>query len=257
MPDRVIKRVNTVGLAQGQGRVLAFANRNKESFDWADEVPEDDSEFQGLLDSAAPFPDISAEIPGVELASEMPVTAVEDTPEPDKEDRADAARANADINPAAFQPQPATIAAEPNEIVINVELPEDIGGVYPAAAAANPFIQNDADADVLQIIPDAAAVPIAPEQAAPEPEPQPSSEIHSSDEDSDFDPEEGSSDEEDAPLPSARVRQQALETLRKAKEARASREEPDQTASREIKPRSNHEVRRPPHGSSDQRSADQ
>ena len=85
--------------------------------------------------------------------------------------------------------------------------------MYPAAAAANPFLQNDADADVLQIIPDAAAVPIAPEQAAPEPEPQPSSEIHSSDEDSNFDPEEVSSDEEDTPLPSARVRQQALETL--------------------------------------------
>ena len=124
---------------------------------------------------------------------------------------------------------------EPNEIVINVELPEDIGGVYPAAAAANPFIQNDADTDVLQIIPDAAAVPIAPEQAAPEPEPQPSSDIHSSNDDSNFDPKEGSSDEEDAPLPSARVRQQALETLRKANK----REQAEKSRIRQLPARSN------------------
>jgi hypothetical protein len=38
-----------------------------------DEVPEDDSEFQGLLEEeeTAPYPDISAEPPGVELESEV------------------------------------------------------------------------------------------------------------------------------------------------------------------------------------------
>ena len=76
MPDRVIKKANTVGLAQGQGCVLAFRNRNKEPFDWEDEIPEDDSEFQGLLESKAAFPDISAEIPGVSLESELPTTVV-------------------------------------------------------------------------------------------------------------------------------------------------------------------------------------
>ena len=65
MPDHVIKKVNTVGLAQGQGRVLAFKTRNKEPFDWEGEIPDDDSEFQGLLESKAAFPDISAETPGV------------------------------------------------------------------------------------------------------------------------------------------------------------------------------------------------
>ena len=149
MPDRVIKKVNTVGLAQGQGRELAFRNRNKEPFEWEDEVPEDDSEFQGLLESKATFPDISAEIPGVSLESELPTTAVEEPPEPDEEACAGAARANADINAAEFH-QPAAIEADPAEIVINVELPEDIAGVYPAATAATQLQQQPAAAAQLQ-----------------------------------------------------------------------------------------------------------
>ena len=88
-----------------------------------------------MLESEAAFPDISAEIPGVSLESELPITAVENPPEPDEEARAGAARENADINAAEFH-QPAAIEADPAEIVINVELPEDITGVYPAAAAA-------------------------------------------------------------------------------------------------------------------------
>jgi hypothetical protein len=68
MPDRVIKRVNTIGLREKQGRTFRFTDRSKEPYEWMDFVPEDDLEFQGLLeDDEAPFPDISAELPGVPL----------------------------------------------------------------------------------------------------------------------------------------------------------------------------------------------
>ena len=83
-------------------------------------------EFQGLLETKAPFPNISAKIPGVSLKSDLPVTAVEDEPEPNDETRAGVARANADIDVTEFH-QPTAIEANPTEIVINVELPEDTG----------------------------------------------------------------------------------------------------------------------------------
>ena len=70
MPDRVIKRVNTIGAREKQGRDFWFLNRRKEPFEWTDEVPEDDPEFQGLLEEPAAYPDLSAaprrqrELPG-------------------------------------------------------------------------------------------------------------------------------------------------------------------------------------------------
>jgi len=65
-------------------------------------VPEDDPEFQGLLEDEeeAAYPDISAEPPGVELESnEADFSAVTDDPEPDFEQLAAAALDNAGINP--------------------------------------------------------------------------------------------------------------------------------------------------------------
>ncbi len=71
MPDRIIKRVNTIGSRENQGRTFRFTDRSREPYDWTDSVPEDDPDFQGLLeDDAAPFPDISAELPGVPLEEE-------------------------------------------------------------------------------------------------------------------------------------------------------------------------------------------
>ena len=101
MPDRVIKRVNTIGVGEGQGRTFRFLNRRKEPFEWTDSVPEDDPEFQGLLENEdeAPFPDISAELPGVELESEeRDFTPVMDEPEEDFRDLAKAALHNAGID---------------------------------------------------------------------------------------------------------------------------------------------------------------
>ena len=41
MPDRVIKRVNTIGEREGQGRTFRFLNRRKEPYEWTDSVPDD------------------------------------------------------------------------------------------------------------------------------------------------------------------------------------------------------------------------
>jgi hypothetical protein len=48
MPDRVIKRVNAIGAREKQGRDFRFLNCRKEPFEWTDEVPGDDPEFQGF-----------------------------------------------------------------------------------------------------------------------------------------------------------------------------------------------------------------
>jgi hypothetical protein len=86
MPDRVIKRVNTIGEREGQGRTFRFLNRRKEPYEWTDSVPEVNPEFQVLLDNEeeAAYPEISAELPGVELEEEQrDFTPVTDEPEAD------------------------------------------------------------------------------------------------------------------------------------------------------------------------------
>jgi hypothetical protein len=85
MPDRVIKLVNAIGLCEKQGRTFWFLNRRQEPYEWTDTIPEDDPEFQGLLkeEEEAAYPDISAELPGVELESkEVNYTAVTMNPYP-------------------------------------------------------------------------------------------------------------------------------------------------------------------------------
>jgi hypothetical protein len=88
MPDSVIQQVNTIGLKEKQGRSFRFLNRQKEPYKWTNEVPEDDLEFQGLLkadaEEAAAYPDISAELPGVELTSkDDDYPAITEEPEAD------------------------------------------------------------------------------------------------------------------------------------------------------------------------------
>jgi hypothetical protein len=60
MPDQIIKRVNQIGLREKQGQTFWFLNRSKEPYKWIDTVPEDDPEFQGLLEEEAPLPNVSA-----------------------------------------------------------------------------------------------------------------------------------------------------------------------------------------------------
>ena len=74
-------------------------NRSKQPYAWTDVVPEDDPEFQGLLeDKEAIFPDINAEFSEVELEEDKDTSVVvTDEPEPDFETLAAAALTNADI----------------------------------------------------------------------------------------------------------------------------------------------------------------
>jgi hypothetical protein len=100
MPDRVIKRVNTIGAREKQGREFRFLNRQKEPYDWTDKVPKDDPVFQGLLEEPAQYLDIPAELAGVELKSKLEDDqVVMDEPESDFAALAAAALANMGIDP--------------------------------------------------------------------------------------------------------------------------------------------------------------
>ena len=87
MPNRVIERVNAIGEQDGQGPTFRFLNLRHESYKWTDKIPEDDPEFQGMLDDCeetAVYPDISAELPGVKLEEdEHKYQTVTDEPDPD------------------------------------------------------------------------------------------------------------------------------------------------------------------------------
>ncbi len=67
MPDRIVRRINAIGLREKQGRAFQFLNRQQQPYEWTDLIPEDDPEFQGLLEEeeVAAYPDVSAEPPGV------------------------------------------------------------------------------------------------------------------------------------------------------------------------------------------------
>ena len=72
---RVIGHIslNKIGEREGQGRTFRFLIRQKQAYEWMDEVPEDNDGFQELLEDkveAAPYPDIRAELPEVELDKE-------------------------------------------------------------------------------------------------------------------------------------------------------------------------------------------
>ena len=130
----VIAKVNNIGKKENQGKEFWFLNRNKEPFDWKDEVPDDNGEFQGLLGKEAPFPDISSELPGVILKDKLVghTTALEEEPAPAFEGKAAAALDNYDIQMdkqlRASLTQVATVpivVAQPDEIMYKVELGAD------------------------------------------------------------------------------------------------------------------------------------
>ncbi len=146
MPDRVIKRVNTIGEREGQGRTFRFLNRRKEPYEWTDSVPEDDPEFHGLLDDEeeAAYPEISAKLPGVELEEEQrDFTPVMDEPEADFWELASAALHNAGINaddciPAALgaaaeHSTPTVIESNEDELVYEVTFKLPDAGLVPIA----------------------------------------------------------------------------------------------------------------------------
>ena len=158
MPDSIITRVNTIGQHERQGRDFRFLNRRKEPYEWTDTVPEDDPDFQGLLEEPAPYPDLSSDLPGVTLEDEhVDLQVVTDEPEPDFAEHAVAALDNAGINAderiqaaqraanermqaaaqhANLNPGPALIEGNDDEIVyeITFDMPDDgflVDGVVP------------------------------------------------------------------------------------------------------------------------------
>ena len=135
MPDKVIDKVNRIGKSERQGREFCFLNRSKEPYSWTNSVPEDDPEFQGLLEEEAPFPELSAQLPGVPLECDKDgevFEVVTDEPEPDFDDLAAAALDNAGIDTGdrlhaaraaadgAAQNGPCIVEAEPGEIVYDI-----------------------------------------------------------------------------------------------------------------------------------------
>jgi hypothetical protein len=162
MPDSVIWRVNTIGEREKQGRSFRFLNRRGEPYKWTDKVPEEDPDFQGLLDEnegTAVYPDVSAELPGVELeAEERDYQTIVDEPEPDFRDLAGAALHNAGIDANSMiqkaqggnAPQarvPALIEADQDKIVyeLTFELPDS--GLGVAGADDKLEIGNDRQDD--------------------------------------------------------------------------------------------------------------
>jgi len=179
MPDRVVRRVNAIGLKKKQGRAFRFLNRQKEPYKWTDLVPEDDPEFQGLLEEeeAAAYPDISAEPPGVELESdENKCAAVTEDPQPDFETLAAAALENAGIDPldclrdarAAQEAGghrtnpggPTVVEADDDEIVyeITFDLP-DTGLAVPDPPAGMNQQLSDTPADAHAVVMDDTSDP--------------------------------------------------------------------------------------------------
>jgi hypothetical protein len=153
MSDRVINHVNAIGLCEKQGHTFWFLNRKQEPYEWTDTIPEDDPKFQGLLEDEeeAAYPDISAELPGVELKSkEVDYAAVTDEPVPNFEQLAATVFDNAGINPqdplrttraAAGRTGPTLVEADDDKIVyeITFNLPDaglDGGNVVPNEAPA-------------------------------------------------------------------------------------------------------------------------
>ena len=173
MPDRVIAKVNRIGLREKQGRDFWFLNRRKEPYEWTNTVPEDDPEFQGLLEEEepAPYPEVSAELPGVLLESEdnEDFQVVTDEPSPDFEDLAAMALDNAGIIPAdhlrranlaaeqaldrkAHARRPALVEADEDEVVykLTFDLPDaGLGNLVPpeppapAAAGGDPVPEDE------------------------------------------------------------------------------------------------------------------
>ena len=73
MPAGVIRQINAIGAREKQGCEFRFLDRRKKPYECTDKVPEDDPEFQGLLDKnqhTAVYPDINAEFPGVQLETD-------------------------------------------------------------------------------------------------------------------------------------------------------------------------------------------
>ena len=170
MPARVIRRINSIGARERQEREFRFLNRRNEPYEWTDEVPEDDPEFQGLLDEnedTAVYPDISAELPGVELEEdERDFQTVTVEPEPEFHKLAGAALHNAGIDAAGAirrarendlsQAQgPPLVEADDDELVYEITFDIPDAGLLPAADDPGEPLGDDMNDTLVVAVPGA------------------------------------------------------------------------------------------------------
>jgi hypothetical protein len=162
MPDRIIAKVNKIGAKEKQGRTFRFLNQQAQPYEWTDEVPEDNAEFQGLLEEeeAAPYPNLSTELPGGELEhEEAKLTAITKEDEPDFRALAAATLNNAGIDPDvriraasnyinnnAKQQGPAFVEANQDKIVYEITFDLPDAGLAPGQntipAGADEFVSD-------------------------------------------------------------------------------------------------------------------
>ena len=153
-PNRMIKKINEWGAKNKLEAKLTFHDRNNKPFSWEDDAAD---ELNLVADNAveteaAPFPDIPAEMPGVRLQEDMPVTALESVPVPSDHDLADVAAANAnfgsqDNNVPGVQPEPDEVQP-PQEQVYNLIF--DAPHAVPAAEGEYDGSADDSAASTAQ-----------------------------------------------------------------------------------------------------------
>jgi hypothetical protein len=168
MPARVKRRVDAIGAREGQGRQFRFLNRRREPYEWSDEVLEDDPEFQGLLDETedtAVFPDVSAELPGVELEeNEQDFRTVTEDQDPDFPELAGAALHNAGIDAADAIRRarehdlpnpggPTLVEADKDEIVYELTFDLRDAGLAPAFGAPGEPLGDERDDTLVAAVP--------------------------------------------------------------------------------------------------------
>ena len=71
VPDRVIKKVNQWGVRSKReeyGKKLKFLNRNRQKYDWDNDELNDE---EGLVEPEPTHPELTAEMPGIEIESEQ------------------------------------------------------------------------------------------------------------------------------------------------------------------------------------------
>ena len=95
----VKKQVDAMGERERQTKEWMFLDRNKEPFSWSNEVPDDDPQFQGLLEDDAPYPNVPGDLPGmvVEEGTADDAGPVQGEPAPNEEQRAERALQNAGL----------------------------------------------------------------------------------------------------------------------------------------------------------------
>jgi hypothetical protein len=130
VPDSIVTKVNTMGRRDHSNGRLRFCDRHNQPFDW-DDQNEILIEDNAVEPEPAPFPDIPAEMPGVEKESDylnLPTTPIEEEPAPTEEELIDAAIANANFGPREAeilqQAEPAGVGGHYNDqdIVINLDI---------------------------------------------------------------------------------------------------------------------------------------